>query len=122
MTWNELRKLHPWLPEKSDGYHQHRFGGGWVSDDSEVSPDSYVCWDCVVTAASRVTDRSYVTGGSVVTGGSRIERSEIIHSWIEDSVVIGSWAEGSVVTDSAIGLRGIDSQTITGCRSDRPDR
>ena len=75
MEWEEIRKLHPWLPKKSDGYHQHENGGGWVSDDSKVSPDSYIGEDCVVANKSRVTARSRVTEGTAVTRGGQIGRA-----------------------------------------------
>lgn len=42
MLWNELRAIRPWLPESSDGWHQHVYGGGWVKDTATVSEDAFV--------------------------------------------------------------------------------
>lgn len=39
MTWDEIRKLHPDLPESSEGWHQHPNGGGWVNKNAVIHND-----------------------------------------------------------------------------------
>ncbi|MFA7121241.1 MAG: hypothetical protein WC277_07150 [Bacilli bacterium] len=56
MTWDEIKKLHPWLPESSEGWHQHANGGGWVRDAVKV-PDAVV-----------VGERALIEGGAICGG------------------------------------------------------
>ena len=54
LTWDELRAIHPSIPESSAGYSQHLNGGGWVADSARVHvtawipPSSVVGEHCVV--------------------------------------------------------------------------
>ena len=66
MTWDEIKKLHPWLPESSEGWHQHANGGGWVRDAVKV-PDAVV-----------VGERALIYGGTI--WGGTIEGGTITFS------------------------------------------
>lgn len=94
--------------------HQHKNGGGWVSDDSTVSEDSYVSAESVVFDGSRV-ERSTV-GGSIVER-STVEGSTVEGSRVERSTVDGSRVEGSHVTKSEdvlpLGSLGSREDTLT---------
>ena len=67
MDWNELRKRHPYLPETSDGYHQHANGGGWVIDTVTVSDDTMVGERALVLGG---TIRGGTIGGGTIWGGT----------------------------------------------------
>ena len=48
LTWAELRKRYPILPESSVGWQQHPNGGGWVHEDARVAERVYVGEHAVV--------------------------------------------------------------------------
>ena len=66
MTWDELRAIHPSIPESSAGYSQHANGGGWVADSAIVAPSAYVSpkafvgEHCVVGADCRLVEHCVV--------------------------------------------------------------
>ena len=65
-TWDELRKVHPWLPSSSEGWHQHDNGGGWVQDTASVSGEAQVYGE------ARVCDKALVYGKAQVYGEARV--------------------------------------------------
>jgi len=66
MTWEEIRRLQPWLPESSDGWHQHERGGGWVRDGVYVAPRVRVM-ECAVFHGGVFHDGEF--HGGVFYGG-----------------------------------------------------
>ena len=114
VEWNELRKIHPGLPEKSEGYHRHEYGGGWVSDDSEVSTDSFVGGDCVVDGGSKLclahvghrswVHSSVVAGCSGIVDGSWVDGSHIVDytEIVDGSHIVDSRISGSKISDSFV--------------------
>jgi hypothetical protein len=84
LTWEEIRKVHPWLPESSEGWHQHPKGGGWVHEDASVSEGSFigeralvygeaqVCGEALVYGEARVYGEALVCGEAQVYGEARV--------------------------------------------------
>ena len=113
VTWDKIRKLHSWLPATSDGWHQHKNGGGWVQDTATVEDDAFVGEFAVVSGSAWVCDSAMVSGSAVVcdsamvSGSARVSVSARVSdsAWVSGSArvsgsawVIGSaWVSGSAV-------------------------
>jgi len=82
MTWSEIRQLHPWLPESSEGWHQHANGGGWVRDGVDVPHNIVVGPKAVI-------------GGGTILGGT-----------IEGGTIEGGTIEGGTITFSPLLIYG----------------
>ena len=97
MTWDEIKKLHPWLPESSEGWHQHANGGGWVRDAVKV-PDAVV-----------VGEHALIYGGTIRDGtiwGGTIEGGTIWGGTIKGGTIYGGTIKGGTITFSPLLIYG----------------
>ncbi len=42
MEWEKIRKVHEFLPESEEGWHQHSSGNGWVQDSVDLDETVFV--------------------------------------------------------------------------------
>ena len=78
MTWDELRLIHPWLPETSEGWHQHPNGKGWVQDTARVADSAQVSGNAQVYGNAQVCDRAQVYDRARVSGNARVcDRAQV---------------------------------------------
>jgi len=66
--WEHMRIQCPWLPERSDGWHQHPNGGGWVQDTALAEPSAYVGPDALVFGSAQVRENARVCDSAHVYG------------------------------------------------------
>ncbi len=110
MTWNEIRKLHPWLPKSAEGWHQHENGGGWVSDKAEVAADAYVGEHGLVCGGT-------IKGGTIKGGtikGGTIEGGTIEGGTIKGGTIWGGTIWGGTICGGTIEGGTIEGGTIKG--------
>lgn len=72
MTWNEIREVYPWLPESSDGWHQHGKNGGWVEGTATVAAGVTLGPSVVVGDDARIYGGKFLAGkflGGTFYGG-----------------------------------------------------
>jgi len=75
VNWKHMRSVYPWLPETSDGWHQHSNGGGWVQDTALVEPSAYVGPNALVFDSARVLEKARVCDSARVHG----------QAWVRDA-------------------------------------
>jgi len=103
--WQRMRIQCPWLPETSDGWHQHSNGGGWVQDTALVEPSSYVGPNALVFDSARVLENARVCDSARVHG----------QAWVRDAAHVCGRArvhDFAFVCDNA---RVYDYAEIYGC-------
>ena len=103
MTWDEIKKLHPWLPESSEGWHQHANGGGWVRDSVKV-PDAVVVGERALIYGSTIKGGT-IWGGTIWGGtinGGTIEGGTINGGTIWDGTIEGGTIRGGTITFSPL--------------------
>jgi hypothetical protein len=106
MTWEQIRKLHPDLPESSEGWHQHSNGGGWVHESAVIENDSIFIGERVVFRGGLFYDGVFHGGefhGGLFHGGEfhggwfrgGVFRGGLFH----DGEFHGGWFRGGVFYD-----------------------
>ena len=70
MNWQEIRKIHRWLPELSGGWHEHKNGGGWVQDTAHADEAAYI--SALVSGDAQVYGNARVSGDARVYGNADI--------------------------------------------------
>jgi hypothetical protein len=77
-AWEAIRKVYPWLPASSEGWHQHVNGGGWVQNTTNVSDKAQVCGEALVYDKAQVCgealvyDKARVCGEALVCGEAQV--------------------------------------------------
>jgi len=79
MNWNDFRKLHPYLPKASDGYHQHENGGGWVQDTAHVHPHAMVGNKALVYGIARVYGEAQIFGKAQVYEEAQVYGKAVVY-------------------------------------------
>jgi len=70
LSWDEIRKIHPLLPNESFGWHVHTSGGGWVQGTTKIGADCFVANTAIVKGYAQLSNRARVLDQSVVSGNS----------------------------------------------------
>ena len=68
MRWTEIRKIHPFLPTKNTGWHQHKNGKGWVEDTATVENSATITVSALVYGEAQVFGEARVSGKARVYG------------------------------------------------------
>jgi hypothetical protein len=105
MTWDEIRKIHTWLPELSDGWHQHAKGGGWARDSATVA-------DCAYVGERAIVDRGTIKGGTIK--GGTIKGGTIWGGTIWGGTIWGGTIKGGTIKGGTIWGGTIWGGTIKG--------
>ena len=72
MTWQEIKKIHTWLPETSENWHQHENGGGWVENSTHVAFSARVYSKALVYGEALVCGEAQVYGEAQVCGKAQV--------------------------------------------------
>ena len=78
-TWEEVREVHQWLPQSSDGWHQHSNGGGWIQNTATVHGAALVCGSALVYGSAQVYDTARVYGSAQVYDTARVCGSTLVY-------------------------------------------
>jgi len=115
MTWSEIRQLHPWLPESSEGWHQHENGSGWVRDGVDV-PHNIVVGPKAVIGGGAIrggTIRGGMIWGGTIEGGT-INGGTINGGTIRGGTILDGTIWGGTILDGTIWGGTIWGGTILG--------
>jgi len=88
--WEHMRIQCPWLPERSDGWHRHQNGGGWVQDTARVEPSAYVGAEALVFDFARVLENARVSDWARVYGQACLRDAAHVcgHAQIHDCALV----------------------------------
>jgi len=107
MNWDALRMIHLWLPESSDGWHQHPNGGGWVQDTATVANTVLVGEHALVYGEARVYGEALVCGKALVCGEARVSDEALVCGALSRSPLSVSGLLPWMINDAGSGLLGI---------------
>ena len=79
ISWDDLRKIHPQLPESSGGWHRHNYDSycGWVQDTAYVDSTSKVDKYAIVYGNAKVTSGSFISGHAEVSDSAVVVNTHV---------------------------------------------
>ena len=112
MNWQEIRKIHRWLPELSGGWHEHKNGGGWVQDTAHADEAAYI--SALVSGDAQVYGKALVYGDALVYGEAQVSGEAQVYGNARVSGDARVYGNADIISIHPIGSR---KSTLTICRN-----